>query len=75
MSSSKSPDVIICGGGAVGAAIAYYLSKLRLNVLIVESHSIARGASGFARGDNLRSRPFRSWADGRTAFALVRIPS
>ncbi len=50
MSSSKSPDVIICGGGAVGAAVAYYLSKLRLRVLIVESHSIARGASGFAAG-------------------------
>ena len=50
MSSSKSPDVIICGGGAVGAVVAYYLSKLRLRVLIVESHSIARGASGFAAG-------------------------
>ena len=50
MSSAKSPDVIICGGGTVGAAVAYYLSKLRLRVLIVESHSIARGASGFAAG-------------------------
>lgn len=58
MSSSKSPDVIICGGGAVGAAIAYYLSKLRLNVLIVESHSIARGASGFAAGIISAPGPF-----------------
>ena len=58
MSSSKSPDVIICGGGVVGAAIAYYLSKLRLRVLIVESHSIARGASGFAAGIISAPGPF-----------------
>ncbi len=50
MNSSKSPDIIVCGGSAVGAAVAYYLSKRRLRVLIVESHSIARGASGFAAG-------------------------
>lgn len=58
MSSSKSPDVIICGGGAVGAAIAYYLSKLQLRVLIVESHSIAQGASGFAAGIVSAPGPF-----------------
>ena len=39
MNSSKSPDIIVCGGSAVGAAVAYYLSKRRLRVLIVESHS------------------------------------
>ena len=58
MSSSKSPDVIICGGGAVGAALAYYLSNLQLRVLIVESHSIARGASGFAAGIISAPGPF-----------------
>ena len=50
MNLPNSPDTIICGGGVVGAAVAYYLTKLRMRVLIIESHSIARGASGFAAG-------------------------
>ena len=65
MSPSKSLDVVICGGGAVGAAIAYYLSKLRLRVLIVESHSIARGASGFAAGIISAPGPFATGPMGR----------
>ena len=46
----KSADVIIVGGGAVGCATAYYLSKAGIKVTVLEKNRIAYGASGFAMG-------------------------
>ena len=46
----KSADVIIVGGGAVGCATAYYLSKSGAKVTVLEKNRIAYGASGFAMG-------------------------
>ena len=43
-------DVIIVGGGAVGCATAYYLSKAGAKVTVIEKNRIAYGASGFAMG-------------------------
>lgn len=46
----KSSDVIIVGGGAVGCASAYFLSKAGAKVTVIEKNRIAFGASGFAMG-------------------------
>ena len=46
----KSTDVIIVGGGAVGCATAYFLSKAGAKVTVLEKNRIAFGASGYAMG-------------------------
>ncbi len=47
---SVREDVVICGAGIVGAALAYYLTVLGLRPLVVEARSVASGASGKAVG-------------------------
>jgi sarcosine oxidase subunit beta len=39
-------DVVIVGGGVNGCAIAYYLSKLGVNVSVVERNYLGSGATG-----------------------------
>ena len=48
--SSKQSDVLIVGGGIVGAATSYYLSQHNVNSTIIERDDIASHASGFAFG-------------------------
>src|SRR6266567_494242 len=43
-------DVVIVGGGVIGCAIAYYLSKSHVNVTVVERGEIGGQASGAAAG-------------------------
>lgn len=43
-------DVTIIGAGAIGTAIAYFLSKEKVKVIVVEQDSIGSHASGFAPG-------------------------
>ncbi|MBM3140531.1 MAG: FAD-binding oxidoreductase [Chloroflexi bacterium] len=42
--------VVICGGGVIGAAIAYELARRGTPPVIVESDGVASGASGAAAG-------------------------
>lgn len=44
--SIRSPDVVIVGGGIVGASCAYYLSEAGLRVMLLERERLAWGASG-----------------------------
>ena len=46
--SSYSADVVIVGGGLVGAATAYFLAGEGLECLVVERDGIASHASGFS---------------------------
>jgi glycine oxidase len=46
----EKADVTIIGAGAIGCAIAYFLSKEGLKVVVVEQDSIGAHASGFATG-------------------------
>jgi len=43
-------DVIIIGGGVIGAATAYYLSKRRIKTILVEKNDLASGTSGACDG-------------------------
>jgi glycine/D-amino acid oxidase-like deaminating enzyme len=43
---SESVDVIVVGGGIVGAATAYFLARRKLRVLLIEAETPAWGASG-----------------------------
>ncbi|MEW6264481.1 MAG: FAD-binding oxidoreductase [Thermodesulfobacteriota bacterium] len=43
-------DVVIIGGGLVGTAIAYYLSKTGKKVILLERKSIGSGTSGLTFG-------------------------
>jgi len=42
--------VVICGGGAIGAAIAYFISRRGAQPVIVERHEVAGAASGKSGG-------------------------
>ena len=46
MSSGKTWDVIVVGGGLVGSSIAYQLAKKGVETLLVEQGELASGASG-----------------------------
>ncbi len=43
---ATSADVVVIGGGAVGAAAAYHLARMGLSVTLVERAGLAREASG-----------------------------
>jgi len=45
-----SPDVLVIGAGAIGAAVAYYLGTLGYGVVVVDRSGPASGASGASEG-------------------------
>eukprot|EP00879_Flechtneria_rotunda_P003899 GHRR01004139.1.p2 GENE.GHRR01004139.1~~GHRR01004139.1.p2 ORF type:complete len:358 (+),score=109.03 GHRR01004139.1:58-1131(+) len=52
-SGVQGPDVkkvVICGGGIIGAATAYYLAQLGVGATVIERETIAAAASGKAGG-------------------------
>jgi glycine/D-amino acid oxidase-like deaminating enzyme len=42
--------IVICGGGAIGAAIAYFLSRRGTQATVIERHEVAGAASGKSGG-------------------------
>src|SRR5258707_13276808 len=42
--------IVICGGGAIGSAIAYFLSRRGALPIVIERHEIAGSASGKSGG-------------------------
>jgi glycine/D-amino acid oxidase-like deaminating enzyme len=59
--------VLICGGGVIGAAIAYFLSRRGAEALVIERVGLACAASGKAGGFLARD-----WCDGTPLQALAR---
>ena len=56
--------IVICGGGAIGAAIAYFISRRGARPIVIERHEVAGAASGKSGGflalDWCRRQPARS---------------
>lgn len=46
----EESDILVIGGGAVGACTAYYLAKSGLHVILVEKGELASGCSGANAG-------------------------
>ena len=69
---SRARRIVICGGGAIGAAIAYFLSVRGAEPIVIERHEIAGSASGKPGGflalDWCRGSPLDPLA--RRLFAL-----
>ena len=42
--------MVICGGGAIGAAIAYFISRCGARPIVIERHEVAGAASGKSGG-------------------------
>jgi glycerol-3-phosphate dehydrogenase len=65
---SDPPDLLIIGGGIVGASTAAHAAKLGLNVLVIEKEDIAAGASGNSTG--LAHAGLRYLAQGRVGYVF-----
>ena len=46
----KGKRIVICGGGAIGTAIAYFLGRRGARPIVVERHEVAGSASGKSGG-------------------------
>src|SRR5215475_10717555 len=64
--------IIICGGGAIGAAIAWFASRRGAQAIVIERHEVGGSASGKSGGflalDWCRGSPLDALA--RRSFAL-----
>ena len=47
---SSGARIVICGGGAIGAAIAYFTSRRGARSTVIERHAVAGAASGKSGG-------------------------
>ena len=63
----KEPHVIICGGGVIGASIAYFLSLRKIATTLIERTGVANGASGKSGGFLALD-----WCQGTPVDALAR---
>jgi glycine/D-amino acid oxidase-like deaminating enzyme len=59
--------VVICGGGVVGACVAFFLSRRGIDVVVVEGTELASAASGKAGGFLALD-----WCAGTALDALAR---
>ena len=53
MMPNRTADVVVVGGGVVGTAIAYFLVRNHMDVILVEKGAITAGTSGRCEGDVL----------------------
>src|ERR1051326_5630314 len=60
-------DVVICGGGVIGASIAYFLSCRGVKPVVIERAGLACAASGKSGGFLARD-----WCDGSPLAPLAR---
>jgi glycine/D-amino acid oxidase-like deaminating enzyme len=65
---SSGTRIVICGGGAIGAAIAYFTSRRGARPTVIERHAVAGAASGKSGGflalDWCGGSPLDRWRGG-----------
>ncbi len=66
-SRKQTMRVVICGGGVIGACIAWFLRRRGIDVIVVERTEVAAAASGKAGGFLTRD-----WCVGTPLDALAR---
>ena len=59
--------VLVCGGGVIGASVAYFLSCRGVKATVIESTGLACAASGKSGGFLARD-----WCDGSPLALLAR---
>src|SRR6266446_7051597 len=64
---SRAKRIVICGGGAIGVAIAYFLSRRGARPIVIERHAVAGSASGKSGGFLARD-----WCRGSSLDRLAR---
>jgi glycine/D-amino acid oxidase-like deaminating enzyme len=64
---SRAKRIVICGGGAIGAAIAYFLARRGAQPVVIERHAVAGSASGKSGGFLARD-----WCRGSALDRLAR---
>jgi len=64
---SRAKRIVICGGGAIGAATAYFLSRRGAVPIVIERHAVAGSASGKSGGFLARD-----WCRGSALDRLAR---
>src|SRR5258708_17426080 len=64
---SRAKRIVICGGGAIGAAIAYFLARRGAVPIVIERHQVAGSASGKSGGFLARD-----WCRGSALDRLAR---
>lgn len=50
MKKMNSPEVVVIGGGVIGSAVTYYLSKAGVTVALLEKDDLVSGTSGACNG-------------------------
>jgi len=65
--SGESMRVLICGGGVIGASLAYFLSRRGVEAIVVERTGLACAASGKSGGFLALD-----WCDGNALEPLAR---
>src|SRR6516225_839226 len=63
----RGKRIVICGGGAIGAAIAYFLSVRGATPIVIERHTVGGAASGKSGGFLARD-----WCRGSALDRLAR---
>src|SRR5947199_6178156 len=64
---SRAKRIVICGGGAIGAAIAYFLARRGAEPVVIGRHVVAGSASGKSGGFLARD-----WCRGSALDRLAR---
>lgn len=72
--AARFPDVVVIGGGIIGAACGYYLAREGLSVHLLERSFLASGTSGACEGNLLLwdKELFRELPMGQRSFQMWR---
>ena len=71
---SSGTRIVICGGGAISAAIAYFTSRRGAQSTVIERHAVAGAASGKSGGFLMTPKAFHALFGRIGARAKMQFP-